>query len=73
MTEGRSKPGEVRDAIIAFLSSLEGEASVAQIRTAVTRALGRPVPPSSIRSYLNLNHPTLFTRTRRGYYRLTNR
>lgn len=61
-------PGTVRDAIRAFLSEA-GEASVAEIRAAVTKNLGN-VPASSIRSYLNLNAPAQFERTGRGRYRL---
>lgn len=70
MTRMRRRPGEVRDAIILFLKNVEDEATVSQIQTAVSQTLGQPVPPSSVRSYLNLNHPTLFIRTKRGCYRL---
>jgi hypothetical protein len=63
-------PGGVRDAILAYLSSIDGDASLADIRTAVTARLG-PVPQSSIRSYLNGNVPKTFTRTDRGRYRMT--
>ncbi|MEX2440402.1 MAG: hypothetical protein WD739_11090 [Actinomycetota bacterium] len=65
----RRRPGEVRDAIIAFLRERRGEATVAEIRQAVVEAVG-DVPPSSVRSYLNLNTPATFVRTGRGRYRL---
>lgn len=63
-------PGTIRDAILACLSEAAGhEASLAEIRAAVTKKLGG-VPASSIRSYLNLNVPDHFERTGRGRYRL---
>lgn len=71
--ETRNQPGTVRDAIVSFLRTVEDEAPVWQIQMAVNRTLGRRVAPSSVRSYLNLNQPTLFVRTRRGYYRLASR
>jgi site-specific DNA-methyltransferase (adenine-specific) len=66
----RRSPGVVRDAIINYLRGIKGDASVAEIRTAVNEMLGEPVPDSSIRSYLNINTPTMFLRTSRGRYRL---
>lgn len=66
----RRRPGEVRDAIMAYLRAQTGEASAAQIRQAVTERLGATVPSSSVRSYLNLGTGTLFERTARGRYRL---
>ena len=72
MSTGRRRPGEVRDAIVKFLSS-RGEASVAEIRQGVSAHLGGEVAASSIRSYLNLNTPTMFERTGRGRYRLSGR
>lgn len=62
-------PGNIRDAITGYLAALDGEASLAEIRSAVAARLGT-VPPSSVRSYLNLNVPETFARTGRGYYRL---
>jgi hypothetical protein len=63
-------PGSVRDAIVSFLSSVDGrEASIGEIKAAVARKLG-DVPASSIRSYLNLNVSDIFERTGRGRYRL---
>jgi DNA modification methylase len=63
-------PGTIRDAILAFLSEATGqESSVKEIRAGIEKNLGS-VPASSIRSYLNLNVPSLFERTGRGRYRL---
>lgn len=62
-------PGSIRDAIMGYLASSRGDASVAEIRDAVSRTLG-PVPPSSVRSYLNNNTPITFERTGRARYRL---
>jgi site-specific DNA-methyltransferase (adenine-specific) len=63
-------PGIVRDSIIEYLSTFGGEASVSEIGQAVAMQLGE-VPPSSIRSYLNLNVPEVFERVGRGRYRLS--
>ncbi|SFN50701.1 site-specific DNA-methyltransferase (adenine-specific) [Izhakiella capsodis] len=62
--------GIVRDAIIDFLTQHQREASTSEITHAVSRLIG-PVASSSVRSYLNLNTPGLFTRVARGHYRLT--
>jgi len=62
-------PGSVRDAILAYLASVDGDASLSDIQTAVNAQLGL-VPQSSIRSYLNGNVPRTFVRTERGRYRL---
>ncbi len=70
-TPTRRKPGEIRDAIIASLRRRRGrEVTVAEIRAAVTSALGSDVSASSVRSYLNLNTPDTFERPSRGRYRL---
>jgi DNA modification methylase len=61
--------GNVRDSILDYLATLRGEASVAEIYDVVCRRIG-DVPPSSVRSYLNLNTPSLFERTAHGRYRL---
>ena len=66
----RRKPGVVRDAIIAYLASIEGDASTDQIHAAACQTLGGDVAPSSVRSYLNNNTPGTFLRTGRGRYRL---
>lgn len=64
-------PGSVRDAIVAYLSAVSSDASVAEICLEVGKSFGDPVPASSVRSYLNGNVPGVFTRTARGRYRLT--
>lgn len=65
----RAAPGVIRDSIINYLTAAEN-ASLAEIREAISAQLGNVVAASSIRSYLNLNTPDLFERTARGYYRL---
>jgi DNA modification methylase len=70
MHTGRRRPGEVRDAIVAALEESGGEATVAEIRAAVAQRIDGPFSPSSVRSYLRLNTPTTFQRTRSGRYRL---
>jgi hypothetical protein len=62
-------PGTIREAIVAYLSSCDHDASVSEIRDAISEKLGE-VPSSSVRSYLNLNVSTMFERVRRGRYRL---
>lgn len=62
-------PGSIRDAITSYLGELSGDASTADITSAVSARLGA-TPLSSIRSYLNLNVPGVFSRTGRGRYRL---
>ncbi len=64
--------GAVGDAIIAHFKAVKRECTVAEIREAVEKALGGPVPPSSVRSYLNNNTPALFTRVKLGRYRFKN-
>ena len=44
---------------------------IQQIVGSVKRMLGEQTPESSIRSYLGLNTPRLFTRVRRGQYQLS--
>jgi DNA modification methylase len=63
----RRRPGEVRDAIVQVLSERAGAASVREIADGVTGLIG-DVPPSSVRSYLQLNTPTLFARMDRAQY-----
>jgi DNA modification methylase len=63
----RRRPGEVRDAIVHVLSERAGAASVKEIAEGVTGLIG-DVPPSSVRSYLQLNTPTLFARMDRAQY-----
>jgi hypothetical protein len=65
----RRRPGQVRDAIVAYLAEAQ-EATVAEIQIAVNTRLGGAVPASSVRSYLRLNVGEMFERTARGRYRL---
>jgi len=67
---GRQTPGQVRDAIISFLRDRAGDATVAEIHNAVSLALGKAVPRSSVRSYLGLNVGKTVRRVGRGTYRL---
>lgn len=62
-------PGNIRDSIVGYLEALGNDASIQQISLAVSMRLGS-VPPSSVRSYLNLNVGRVFERTARGRYRL---
>lgn len=62
-------PGRIRDAIIDYLVSVQGDASIADVCKAVTHRIG-DVPASSVRSYLNLNTPEIFERASRGCYRI---
>ena len=65
----RRSPGEVRDAIRRYLQTRPSGASVAEITEGVCRLIGN-VSASSIRSYLCLNTPKAFARTRQGHYLL---
>ena len=62
-------PGSIRDAILNYMAEIERDATLDEIRRAVTARLG-DVSPSSVRSYLNLNVSSTFERTGRGRYRL---
>lgn len=66
----RQQPGKVRDAIIGYLAHIKGDASTKEIHAAVCEEMGQEVPKSSVRSYLALNTPRKFTRTRHGRYSL---
>jgi site-specific DNA-methyltransferase (adenine-specific) len=66
----RSRPGLIRDAIVAFLRSHNRAAHLTEIHKAVEEKLGEQVPASSVRSYLRLNTPGSFRRTGRGEYLL---
>src|ERR1700682_2491609 len=68
----KRRPGEVRDAIIGALRARPSGASVREITAAVLAEIGA-VPPSSIRSYLQLNTPGLFARSDRAQYVLDER
>jgi DNA modification methylase len=65
----KRSPGAVRDAILGVLRGRSEGESVARITEEVERLLG-PTPASSIRSYLRLNTPNVFSRTARGRYAL---
>src|SRR5713101_9975393 len=65
----KRRPGSVRDAIIETLSYRTGGATVAEITREVSERIG-PTPASSVRSYLRLNSPKLFTKRDRGHYRI---
>ncbi len=60
------RPGQVRDAIYRFFETQKSKtANLAEIRAYVERVLG-PVPPSSVRSYMQIGP---FERVGRGEYR----
>lgn len=65
----KRKPGAVRDAIIEALTYRTRGATVAEITKEVSERIG-PTPASSVRSYLRLNTPRLFTKIDRGHYRV---
>jgi DNA modification methylase len=67
MTILRRRPGEVRDAILAVLSTSPNGASVQAIEQRVFELTGGTAA-SSVRSYLRLNTPSLFIRTARAHY-----
>jgi DNA modification methylase len=67
----RVAPGLVRDSVVKYLSAADN-ASIAEICEAVAARIGA-VPPSSVRSYLNIKTPELFERIGRGRYRLRQR
>ena len=63
----KRKPGAVRDAIMETLAYRTRGATVAEIAKGVSERIG-PTPASSVRSYLRLNTPKLFTKIDRGHY-----
>jgi DNA modification methylase len=65
----KRRPGEVRDAIITVLSRFPNGSPVSEIQQGVNEILGK-TNPSSIRSYLRLNTPSTFKKSKRGYYAL---
>lgn len=65
----KRRPGEVRDAILTVLAARRSGATVGEIEQGVTALIGA-VPPSSVRSYLRLNTPSIFARTERAQYTL---
>jgi site-specific DNA-methyltransferase (adenine-specific) len=66
-TGKQKKPGVVRDAIIQVLEYAKGPLTSKEIHEIVSSKLG-PTSPSSVRSYLQNNNETIFTRTERGKY-----
>ena len=69
----RRRPGVVRDAIVRAFVTEKRELSVAEVRALVSSDLGEDVPSSSVRSYLRLNTPGQFLRSRHGRYQLARR
>lgn len=69
---GRLRPGEVRDGIEEALRDAVVPMPVRQIHASVEARLGKSVPESSVRSYLNLNSGPdgQFERVSRGVYKL---
>ena len=65
----KRRPGEVRDAILSVLATRPNGAPLQTIERHVRELIGSSAS-SSVRSYLRLNTPTLFSRTARGYYGL---
>lgn len=65
----KRKHGAVRDAIVETLTYRPTGATVAEIAREVSARIGE-TPASSIRSYLRLNSPKIFTKIDRGQYRL---
>ena len=68
-SQTRYAPGHVRDAIIQVMSLTSKPLSVKEIEERVSQVVG-PARGSSIRSYLRLNTPRMFTREERGVYKL---
>lgn len=66
----RWRPGEIRDAIVGYLRTKGREAAISEIQRGASEELGSCVPGSSVRSYLRLNTPDLFSRVSEGTYSL---
>jgi DNA modification methylase len=66
-SQEKRKPGSVRDAIMDTLAYRTRGATVAEIAGGVSQRIG-PTAASSVRSYLRLNTPKLFTKIDRGHY-----
>lgn len=66
-SNAKRKPGAVRDAIMETLAYRTRGATVAEIALGVSQRIG-PTAASSVRSYLRLNTPKLFTKIDRGHY-----
>ncbi len=65
----RYAPGQVRDGILQVMSLTSRPLSVKEIEERVSQVVG-PTQGSSVRSYLRLNTPQMFSRERRGVYTL---
>lgn len=65
----RRRPGEIRDAILAVLTTRPSGAQVGEIEQEVRSLIGASAS-SSVRSYLRLNAGTVFERKDRGVYLL---
>jgi DNA modification methylase len=65
----KRRPGEIRDAILTVLATKPQGGQIPEIEDGVRKIVGE-VGPSSVRSYLRLNTPTLFRRSGRGNYSL---
>lgn len=63
----KRRPGEVRDAILSVLTARPAGAPLHTIEQHVADLIGHSAR-SSVRSYLRLNTPLIFTRTARGHY-----
>ncbi len=68
----KTPPGRVRDAILQVLSKTETPLNVKEIESRVGELIGQ-VPTSSVRSYLRLNTPKMFSREGRGIYQVSKR
>lgn len=65
----RRAPGSVRDGILQVMSFTSKGLTAKEIGDRVSQVVG-PVKESSVRSYLRLNTPQMFTREERGVYTL---
>ena len=68
-SQSRRAPGRVRDGIFQVMSFTSKGLTAKEIGDRVSQVVG-PVKESSVRSYLRLNTPQLFTREERGVYTL---
>lgn len=62
--------GVIRDILVDHLSVAREGATIAEMEAVVREKVGPQIGSSSVRSYLNLNTPSLFERVARGKYRL---
>jgi len=67
----RFQPGNIRDGIVDCLTRQGADgASIGEIERFMEQSFGESVPPSSVRSYLQLNTPGKFERLGRGRYKI---